>query len=432
MNFHKNFFNVEIQTDQGLLLYNILNQSFVLLEKDYEEFYRGFPGVYDQKLLQEFVDAGFLVSDMLDERKYFLRNFKLSRYYSRKLLFTIVPTTACNFRCSYCFEKGIPFRNMTDEVAERVKSFIKERVDMWKPELVEVTYYGGEPLLYTERIVDLGHFFRELSVKVGFKLKGDIVTNGYMLDLQTAKLIHSEAKVSSAQITLDGPPKVHDKRRPLHVGGQTFNRIIENIRDILNSDLDFTIRVRINVDRENIESLEELLSYLNSIKNEKVEVYFSPVTGEKDKYCEGDNLFSIKEFAEVYMEKIVPLLLKFDFKFDLYPNISYVFCGGVTPFHYVIDSDGSIKKCFDVVGKDEESIGFVENYREEDLRVLMWETMDLLDEECERCKFLPVCGGGCPYFRLRNGYSRCEMWRYILEPWLLKIFELKREEVSGR
>lgn len=429
MKYHKNFYNVEVETPDGLLLYNILNKNFVLLEGEYEDFYRNFPQIRSESLLKEFLEGGFILSDDVDERAYYLRNFISSRYFSRKLMFTIVPTTACNFRCVYCFESGIRYKNMTSEIFESTKKFIEKRIELFKPERVEITFYGGEPLLYLEKIVEFGRFFKELSKEKGFALSGDIVTNGYLLDLQAATLIYNEASVNTAQITLDGPPDVHDKRRFLSGGLKSFDRIISNISEIVNSELAFKIRLRVNVDKSNVESVGELLRILREHKGPKSEVYFSPVTGEKDKNCNQTGLFSIKEFGEVYMRKVVPWLLEYGFEFDLYPPISYVFCAGVTPFHHMIDADGTIKKCYDLVGRDEESIGTVADYREDHKDVLKWEIMPLIDSNCEYCKFLPLCGGGCPYQRFKMGKSVCEMWKYILYDWLVMVYQLKKEEV---
>lgn len=430
MGFHKNFYNIEIEHEDGLLLYNILTKNFVLLDKQYEEFYRRFPDINDEKMLKEFVDAGFIVENRFDEKGFYLRNFFMSRYFSRKLLFTVVPTTGCNFGCYYCFESGIKSVRFSEENKGKTFDFIRERIEIFKPEEVSLSFYGGEPLLYKDLLFEFGQFFKVLSEKSGFKFSSDIVTNGYLFDKETAGELIEKASLKSAQITLDGPPEIHDKRRFLKDKGGTFERIFENVKNVIDAFPDFVVRIRVNVDKENIERIEELLKILAQIKKDNLELYFSPVTGEKDKIDFSENLLSDEEYGRIYAEKLVPLLCKYGFPYEIYPELSYVFCAGITPFHYLIDADGSIKKCFDLVGRDKESIGYVDNYREDARSVLKWENLKILDKECYNCKYLPICGGGCPLYKLKAGKNRCEIWKYSLETLLRTIYSLKERSFA--
>lgn len=64
---------------------------------------------------------------------------------------------------------------------------------------------------------------------------------------------------------------------------------------------------------------------------------------------------------------------------------------------YVIDPFGNIYPCWDVVGKDGEEIGFVENGRfMYNFNIAKWHTRtsDRMPE-CSSCPFMMLCGGGC-------------------------------------
>jgi len=52
------------------------------------------------------VDMGFLVPENLDEKKYLQYIMNKDRYSPEALTTYIAFTTACNFRCKYCYEKG--------------------------------------------------------------------------------------------------------------------------------------------------------------------------------------------------------------------------------------------------------------------------------------------------------------------------------------
>jgi uncharacterized protein len=67
-------------------------------------------------------------------------------------------------------------------------------------------------------------------------------------------------RLSFIQITLDGPQDVHDKRRPLKSGQGTFEKILTNIEE--NIDIMPNVSLRINVDKENVSRVNEILDEL--------------------------------------------------------------------------------------------------------------------------------------------------------------------------
>jgi sulfatase maturation enzyme AslB (radical SAM superfamily) len=74
-----------------------------------------------------------------DERAKQLRCFR-----SNFLNLIILPTEACNFRCTYCYET-FEHKKMKKEVVNGIKALIGRR----GPELnkLEIAWFGGEPLL---------------------------------------------------------------------------------------------------------------------------------------------------------------------------------------------------------------------------------------------------------------------------------------------
>ena len=61
-----------------------------------------------------------------------------------KLVFTILTTEQCNFRCKYCYEK-FKHGQLSDGVIESFIKFIKENIDKYSG--VHLRWFGGEPLL---------------------------------------------------------------------------------------------------------------------------------------------------------------------------------------------------------------------------------------------------------------------------------------------
>ena len=114
-------------------------------------------------------------------------------------------------RCGYCFEqKSDTF--MTMEVAKNIISFVERKVNEELITEINVTWYGGEPLLATDMIYYLSEKLLEICGKKNICYNASIITNGLKLNRNIACKLVEECKVSSAQITLDGKEEIHSKR----------------------------------------------------------------------------------------------------------------------------------------------------------------------------------------------------------------------------
>ena len=113
----------------SVLLYSTFTTSIVEIEK------KLYTDIFELKLYdvhkeetEALLDMGFLVSDEVDELK-FLETLRIKTIEANKTsptYYIICPTTGCNARCYYCFEKGavhIP-RRVTISCAMRVARWI--------------------------------------------------------------------------------------------------------------------------------------------------------------------------------------------------------------------------------------------------------------------------------------------------------------------
>lgn len=118
----------------------------------------------------------------------------------------------------------------------------------------------------------------------------------YLLDRKMAKTL-KRLSINSVQITIDGPKEVHDRRRILRNGKGTFDRIIENIRNI--HDI-LRVSIRINVDKENADRVFELIDFIEKTGlKDKISFNVGHVKDYTDT-CLGiaKNCFTLPEFAE--------------------------------------------------------------------------------------------------------------------------------------
>ncbi len=424
---HKNFYNVEVPYKSGLIIYNILNKSFVFLDSEYMHFYlnKRLWGK-DKSKLKEFMDLELILDDDVDERGLVLRNFNLSRWKSDKLHITIVPTNNCNFRCPYCFVDFNRKTTINKKYIREIIDYITDKISTLGSKYLELNFFGGEPLLKVDFIISVCKEL-ERNIPSDIEWASSIFSNGYLLNEETAKNLIKKCRLSWVQITIDGPPEVHNRLRPLANGGGSFDRIFDNLKVIV--ELPISISLRVNLSEENVAKIDELLKILAPIlkSHGNVNLNFSPIfdTTEDDPLKMMDTW---RMFGDMYVNKVLPSLIKFGVPFSMFPEPIYGPCTAITPYAYVIDSDLSIKKCFEVIGAMGENVDYLLDKKTYPSAVeLKWENFSLLSDECKNCKYLPLCNGGCPWNKMRTGSNICSWYRFEFENFLKKLYRLKFE-----
>ena len=88
--------------------------------------------------------------------------------------------------------------------------------------------------------------------------------------------------ITMVQVTIDGTKDVHNRRRKLKGGGETFDKIIKNIKYASEY---LRIAIRINLDKGNYSSVDKLFRYLSEFSNDNITTYC-----EKTSYCEGSSM----------------------------------------------------------------------------------------------------------------------------------------------
>lgn len=144
------------------------------------------------------------------------------------ILGTIILTDKCNLKCKHC-----SVNNITAVVYpySQIKSEMKQLYDMG----VRILFFcGGETFLWKDGDITLKDLVREAK-QMGFLIV-NVVTNGtYPIDLPEADLI---------LLSLDG-----DKERHNEVRGDTYDTIMENIKNATSDNICFYMAInQINKD----------------------------------------------------------------------------------------------------------------------------------------------------------------------------------------
>lgn len=399
-------FNLEIPdlTEKGkTVVYSTLMQGMAALDDDtLKTLKKGTLTGINHEEIKALEDLGLLVADDVDEDRIFDIFFNQIRFANSVLDITLLTTLSCNFACTYCYEGELTQgkKQMSLDTADNTIAWIKARALENRVSRIDIQYHGGEPLMNIPVIEKVGRELISFCAENGIKLNCHMVSNGYLLNRETAERIRAVG-VSSVKVTIDGPEDVHNSLRFLRGGGGTFKTIINNlleVKDILD------ISIGGNYTPETAKKIPELLDGLvevglgpGAIKR----MGFHPVVPSDlnwkaaafDTGCiPMDGLH--EDFLRV-QEEVVKR------GFGEYAEPVMNPCSAVNATHFTINYDGTIYKCPAVVDRPEFVVGDVAedlSYNTEMIRSLGYNTFDI--KKCRNCTVLPLCLGGCRFIAL--------------------------------
>lgn len=396
----ESIYNSYYEKGDELIIYNTITSAVLLLDEKHKQLYNDFlenKTHLDENLKTELMKGGMLLEDEYNEKQAveFFHMEKRLRHNSLSL--TIAPTSDCNFRCPYCYEKGIEHIHMDDSTIDALFEFAKKQ----EKKKLAVTWYGGEPTLCLDEIEKISDLFIEYYGEDNYS--ATMVSNGYLLNREAALKLKSK-NVTNVQITIDGPKEFHDKRRIFYDGSGSFDKIIENIENIYDI---LKIVIRINVDKTNIKETMRLIEYLDEKGLlEKIKFYIAPVN-DINASRRNHNCFSQKEFSKFEID----IYNKFQKYHPMKPPFATLgICGAISVDSYVVAPDGKLYKCWDEIGREGTEIGNVYEGITDKFNYLKWVSYNIknYNKECDQCKNLPTCYGGCPYQNMkRQGESHC-------------------------
>jgi len=296
------------------------------------------------------------------------------------------------------------------ETQDQLIGFAREAIQLKSPPSMFVDWFGGEPLLAPAIIERLSTAFIQICDRHGVAYRAQVITNGTRLDANLAAMLE-RSRVDRVQITLDGPASIHDVRRPYHSGsGSSFAKIIEALSCILGK---FVIRLRINVDRNNLHSVWPLLDFFEGQGWIGADTNFYPYLARISAFTEACSGFAkqvstLEEFYEVqfrWMERLRELGVAVE-EHGLYqfPEPKLYNCGAVGHNGFVFTPDGEIHKCGLEVDDSSRAIGRLREPLQYDSpqRERFSKYSPFQNQVCRECEFLPTCLGGCPRDRIED------------------------------
>ena len=402
-----------------LILYNTFHGSFLKISAQQKDFIvyllsrkDSLPADCETEYAEELMDKGFLVPVELDEFAA-LDYLYLDLVNNNDLGITIFTTEQCNFRCKYCYE---PFEHgaMSVEVQDRIIRFVRKHIKKYRS--LEISWFGGEPLMGLDVIRRMSKAFMEICHFYKKPYFASITTNGYLLTEDIFRELLSY-HIVKYQITLDGDKQNHDKQRVLADGSGTFDRIIQNLIAIKQNvkSKRFDIMLRTNYTKPIYQSMDSFLILLEKNFNHDRRFSMLPrlandMGGESVKTMIGDLYLSDwKSALNSIYDKLIDsdLVLNFGAMDQLLqPGAGICYASKKNIFSF--DTKGIMHKCqsgyqrdnLSVIGKPSKDGREIEI---DDLETYKWICRpQQLHPDCKACFYLPVCFG-----------SACSLKNYI-------------------
>lgn len=380
-------------------------------------------------------NEGYIVEESGDEIGKWDVTYSQEQFRSDILQLILLSSEECNFRCIYCsqeFKRGA----MAPWVRTGVRKFVEERITKLRG--LEITWFGGEPMLGYEVIEELAPFFRDLANHHGVAYESRMTTNAYLLSPERSRKM-VEWGITSYQITIDGTALQHDSHRPLRRGGRTYQTIIDNIIAMRNLEYAFSIRLRVNFDKTNVDKLTPLFESLRDLvgSDPRYVLAFHPVGRWGGPHDQELDICGTKE-SFIHQRRLREEARSFGLSTEpiydqLIPRPQNV-CYAARPYSYIIGADGKVMKC--TVALDTEPKNIVGKITEAGVlklnldRFAKWvKPYYVSDSVCRECFFVPVCqGASCPLPRVVGTERPCPPVKENIRLALNELLDEQRQE----
>ena len=366
---------VQVESEDGTLYFHTMTGAMLLLEQ----------GDLIQEQEKALVADWFLVPIEHDEMKQ-LRKLRALMHAvqsksKKKNHFTVLSTTDCNARCFYCYEMGCQRITMSEQTARDVGTYIVRESG---GEKIKIRWFGGEPL-YNAVAIDI--ICEELR-KAGTAFASTITSNGYYLDAAMAEKAIRDWHMTGALIAIDGTKDNYQRTKAyIEKDENAYERVLSNIGHALS--LGLKICVRLNVDKENGENLNNLIDELASrfARKPNFSINITPLREMKGKIHQFSTERELAEKLIQLREKRISYGIRASGKFERMIRSNH--CMADADTCEVIMPDGRICKCEHF--ESDEMIGSIYSDRRNQETIDSWKELRDYFPECMKCSLAPRC-----------------------------------------
>lgn len=417
-------------------LLNLLTGALDIVSKEIKEDLE--KNTVPDSILTYLQRRGHIFSSDKEQTKFFNGLVDSIRDCSLPVYFSVLPTYDCNFDCIYCYQPS-ELRREHETIDETRIDYLVSSLNQLKKDnkILRGELFGGEPLLPKNKKI-VSYLLQKLKDN-GYSIR-HVVTNGFYIPYFLKIL--NKFDVHEAQVTLDGPKRIHDERRILSAGGGSFDKIVEGIQLLLKNH--FTVFLRVNVDKHNIYALPLLAKFIRKkwdkyLKDSMLFPYLyitrfgkvnSVYLSEKEEVSEVKQVLDLIEHNECMrifsVSNSVFTILLAMFKGYIHSPYSF-FCAACSNL-YVFDPEGKIYPCHGAVGTKHYIGTYFPEFSLQSEKLDKWRKTVLTYEACKDCKYSLVCGAGCSFCSyVKSGDPHqpdCSPFKEILELFLRFFYKM--------
>jgi len=320
------------------------------------------------------------------------------------MYFHVLMGTECNSECRYCYTKscedfgndlGKKFK-IDFSMPRKVNYSIKELKDFVergnKADKHILTFYGGEPLMYIDKIKEIMD-----NVDVRFMIQ----TNGLLLDKLPSKYVN---RFDVMLVSIDGDKKITDFNK----GKGTYDQVMKNIGLIKKNGFKGELIARMVTDEHSmlLDQVKHLISVGFSSIHWQIDAGFYGSDFEKRDFAEFVKKYNLelKQLVDYWVGnmsqngkvlKLYPFLGMFD---SIYHNKKEKLRCGSGFANYTIATNGKISVCPIMHDWVDFQVGDIKESDPDNLKEIY------VNGLCSKCDVSDLCGGRCLYA------NRARLW----------------------
>lgn len=373
-----------------VLFHNVVTGQLVVLETDEAKVVSELPTLYTP-VMKQLVTEHYLVPEDYDEHQQvmnlrtILRKLDYTQQDAHIVSYSILPTTACNARCYYCYEHGVEPMTMTEQIADEVVEFIRR--NSGNNRKVGIQWFGGEPTIASARIDQICNGLR----KNGIDFVSTMITNGYLFDEEMVARAKKCWNLAGLQISIDGTEQQCNEIKAFSVKSSSpYRRIIRNVGLLIQNDIQ--VGLRMNFDLGNEDEFGQLLTEIKNLygKSKYLSVRAYPVVGE---YARPDG--AIRHGSDAWLDETLLRLNDQARRAGLrlpkksLPSLRYRGCAAQRDSFVAIMPNGDLVKCVEQLGP-EQKVGDLQTGVVNEPLIESWKLLADYDK-CKDCSYYPEC-----------------------------------------
>jgi uncharacterized protein len=350
---------------------------------------------------------------------------------------TLLLTTACNLRCSYCYASAgeKPAKFMQLETAKRGIDFIAANAAkknfvakfVGQPGVTElgITYHGGgEPTAHWTVLTESFAYARQKAESMGIRAKGSMTSNGVM---RAEKIDWIIQHFETVTISYDGLPSIQDQQRFTAGGRGSSESVMHTLRRFDAAEFPYTLRL--TGTETVIKHLPAAVAFIGEhFKPQRIHLEPAYSIGRGTQTPSANAILFISQYRAA-RAIATQHGLTLDYAAARLDKLGNHYCG-ITQDAFSLSADGNVSACYNSFSEDDK-LAEVFFYGKPDAQsqgyVFDSEALDKLrnwavqhQDFCHDCFAKWHCAGDCYYNALNadegkefTGSERCHITREL-------------------